>query len=70
MRTIINEIETFMIEARIKQIQKVLSKYDKTEANTLAGLFYKKKEVLQAYIVPKMIYNILSHIGYKGSEFD
>ena len=69
MRSIINEIERFMIEAIIKQIHKVLTKYEKKEANILLGLFYNKKEVLQIYIVPKMIYHILAHIGYKGSGF-
>jgi hypothetical protein len=40
------------------------------EANTLIGLFYNKKDALRAYIVPKMIYTILDHIGYQGPELE
>lgn len=59
-----------MIEARIKQIHKLLSKYDINNANAFVGLFFNKKEVLRQYLVPKMIYVILDHIGYKDSEFE
>lgn len=65
---IIQSIEKQMNEIRIKQINKVLVKYDSKQANILASLYLNKKETLKAYIVPKMVYHLLDYIGYGGQQ--
>ena len=58
-----------MQQARIKQIQIALNQgIKKDEVEILLGLFSNKKKILKDYIVPKMVFIVLSKMRIKEKD--
>ena len=60
---IVDEIDAKMLNARIKQIFKVLYSYEAKEIEILLGLFEDKKNALVEYIGPKLICHLVEEIN-------